>query len=333
VVSKKNLLILLLFIALPIVVSAAPLQYLTKVIETETAFESVSTNWNAGDDDTIQISIGFNFPFNGATYNQVWINSNGMLSFSSSNTEYYNRQLPRTNESQSIYPYWDDLYRRDGGTIKYDTLGTGDNEHLVIHWKRVRHYSRSGRYTFQVILYKDGTIRFRYDSSSDADGTSYNGSDPGATIGVQEDTSHYDQHSYNNVIDQTKDIVYYPLPDIQISKSSCVIQDPVNNTTNPKRIPGATIRYAFQVSNTGAANADNVIVEDNLNTKFDHNTIKNLQIKNGSCDCLGVASTSNNGANGTANGVNPVKLDFGTVAAGSTGTPTVECGYFEVDIK
>ena len=123
------------------------------------------------------------------------------------------------------------------------------------------------------------------------------------------------------------------LPNMSISKTSCVISDPVNNTTRPKRIPGATIRYAFQVSNTGSIAATNVLVDDTLNSGFDHNTIQNLQIQSGLCDCSGVASASNNGANGTGNGVNPVKLDFGTVAGGSVASPTRECGYFEVDIK
>ncbi len=127
--------------------------------------------------------------------------------------------------------------------------------------------------------------------------------------------------------------VFDPYPNVSLVKKSCVLRDGVSSGANAKRIPGATIRYAFEVSNHGNRDASNVIVDDDLNTNFDHNTIRNLQIQSGTCDCLGVASASNNGTNGTANGVNPVKLDFGTVASGSTGTPTVECGYFEVDIK
>ena len=123
------------------------------------------------------------------------------------------------------------------------------------------------------------------------------------------------------------------LPNMSIIKRSCVTSDSVNNITRPKRIPGATIRYAFQVSNTGSIAAKNVLVDDTLNSSFDYNTIKNLQIQNGLCDCTGVASASNNGANGTGNGVNPIKLDFGTVAGGSVANPTRECGYFEVNIK
>ncbi len=113
-----------------------------------------------------------------------------------------------------------------------------------------------------------------------------------------------------------------------ISKSSCVISDPVNNTIHPKRIPGATIRYAIELNNDTSAILSNTIVEDMLDGNFDTTTIRNLQIQNSICDCEGVSSVSNNGANGTGNGVNPVKLDFDTVSAGAT-----ECGYFEVEIQ
>jgi uncharacterized repeat protein (TIGR01451 family) len=123
------------------------------------------------------------------------------------------------------------------------------------------------------------------------------------------------------------------LPNMSITKQSCVISDPVNLTNNPKRIPGATIRYAFQVSNSGTVNANNVIVDDILNSNFNYTTIRNLQILNGACNCLGVTSNSNNPPPGTGNGVHPIKLNFGTVSGGSVATPTQKCGYFEVDIK
>ena len=123
------------------------------------------------------------------------------------------------------------------------------------------------------------------------------------------------------------------LPNMSVAKSSCVIADPVNGTSNPKRIPGATIRYAFQVSNTGFVDASNVIVDDTLNASFNTATIANLQIQSGVCNCAGVTSASANPAPGTGNGVHPIKLNFGTVAGGSVGSPTRECGYFEVDIQ
>lgn len=124
-----------------------------------------------------------------------------------------------------------------------------------------------------------------------------------------------------------------PTANLSVNKESCVLSDSVNGTTNPKRLPGATIRYALEVSNTGGLAADDVVVTDTLVDEFDVSSIKNLQIQNGACDCLNASSNSNNGPNGTSDGENPVKLDFGTVLSGSSSNPTVECGYFEADLK
>ena len=50
---------------------------------------------------------------------------------------------------------------------------------------------------------------------------------------------------------------------ITISKSSLVTSDPINGVTNPKRIPGATIRYTITVTNAAAAaTAAAVVVSD-----------------------------------------------------------------------
>lgn len=43
---------------------------------------------------------------------------------------------------------------------------------------------------------------------------------------------------------------------LEISKTSSVISDPVNGTTNPKLIPGAVVEYAITVRNVGAGTVD-----------------------------------------------------------------------------
>lgn len=48
-------------------------------------------------------------------------------------------------------------------------------------------------------------------------------------------------------------------------KTSTIISDPVNGTTNPKMIPGATVEYCIAVSNgAGSATATNVALSDPL---------------------------------------------------------------------
>jgi uncharacterized repeat protein (TIGR01451 family) len=510
---------ILLFLVIYTIDINAGLQYLQKSIGPDLSgsangLENVSTDFHndytrssAAYDDALDehVPIGFSFPFKGSTYSEIIISSNGILYFRASgafnnNSERYTAAYFENQELNSsktpynaISPYWDDLNlgnTNDGtqGRLRYGTIGSGAGQHFVVWWDDVSAFPNNGSYSFQVVFYKDGAIKFRYkdDSNNDTDGSS-------ATVGIKEDSSHYDQHTYNSSnINKGNDIVYRPyqhlspitpacqtpisqiamqtfdqnsahpkdeyefitlrqnntnslgngyqdqingssnpygsnddywskfsgyiyLPDsgvyqfgvdgddavevyldnhlitgwygghgrhnhaeyainveVQagwhkirfyqeegnggdnyylywkrpggsmeivpssrffhckptISKVSCVISDPVNGTTRPKRIPGATIRYAFQVNNTTDDTMDNVIVEDTVSSNFDTATIRNLQIKNGNCNCSGVASASNNGANGTANGVNPIKLDYGHISGRAT-----ECGYFEVDIK
>lgn len=51
-----------------------------------------------------------------------------------------------------------------------------------------------------------------------------------------------------------------------MAKTSVLVSDPVNGTTNPKAIPGAIVRYSFQVQNSGPAAVDNntLLIVDTL---------------------------------------------------------------------
>jgi hypothetical protein len=56
---------------------------------------------------------------------------------------------------------------------------------------------------------------------------------------------------------------------LSITKSSAVISDPINGTTNPKAIPGAVIEYTLTISNAAsAATATDIAVSDSLNTEI-----------------------------------------------------------------
>jgi MSHA biogenesis protein MshQ len=116
-----------------------------------------------------------------------------------------------------------------------------------------------------------------------------------------------------------------------VAKTSCVINDPVNAGTNPKRIPGATIRYAVEVRNPNTTTIENSIVDDNLSAGFDYTTVTTPKVISGSCDdCTGLSGGSSGGSSVSGNNV---KIDFGDVAGGTLSSPTKECGYFEVEIK
>lgn len=74
---------------------------------------------------------------------------------------------------------------------------------------------------------------------------------------------------------------------LTVTKSSRVISDPVNNTSNPKRIPGAIVEYCIDITNTGSTAADTVVVSDAIpaNTAYVTSSIKTAATGTGTaCD-------------------------------------------------
>jgi uncharacterized repeat protein (TIGR01451 family) len=74
---------------------------------------------------------------------------------------------------------------------------------------------------------------------------------------------------------------------LAITKTSRVISDPLNNSTNPKAIPGATIEYCVVVNNAaGSATATNVTITDPLPGDLTYDATFGVRI-NGSSDGAG----------------------------------------------
>ena len=123
--------------------------------------------------------------------------------------------------------------------------------------------------------------------------------------------------------------VFDPYPDMSIIKSSVVLNDPVNGTNNPKRIPGSSLRYCFTVDNTGASDANDAIIKDTLseNGKDNLNYVKSgivVQDISTACDCANITDS-----NGTMS-EDDVSIDIGTLTGTYDKTHSRGCGYIEV---
>ena len=122
---------------------------------------------------------------------------------------------------------------------------------------------------------------------------------------------------------------------LTLTKSSIVLEDPINGTTNPKRIPGAVVRYCFIVENTGSQDATDVVVTDDMDENifdFTNSEVKLYQLTDNNCACDTMSDVD--GANGTG-GQNPTndnggvaKIGFDTLTANSK-----KCGYVTAEIK
>jgi len=101
------------------------------------------------------------------------------------------------------------------------------------------------------------------------------------------------------------------------SKSSRVISDPLNGTTNPKLIPGAVVEYCITVANgSGGAAAANVVLSDNLPAATAYEASFGVKVNgtvtSGTCNADGVIVGAH--ASGVVSGTIP------SIAAGDTRT-------------
>ncbi|MEQ6341116.1 MAG: hypothetical protein M3A44_05530 [Gammaproteobacteria bacterium] len=111
---------------------------------------------------------------------------------------------------------------------------------------------------------------------------------------------------------------------LAVTKSSSVISDPFNNTTNPKAIPGAVIEYTITITNAAsAATASSISVADSLNSEITGGRLAFNTTTYGATQGIQVTAPNINAGVATAltNGSDADQGDF-NVTAGNTVTVT-----------
>ncbi len=117
------------------------------------------TPLNLGDDNTRRVSLGFEFEYWGQTFTDVWVSSNGFVSFESAANLCCNGQPIEQAQRNTIYAYWSDLisftgnpfYRLDEGSALFGWYGTQE-------------YGTNNLNTFEIGLFENGNIQFNYGS-------------------------------------------------------------------------------------------------------------------------------------------------------------------------
>lgn len=117
----------------------------------------------------------FTFPFYGQNYSEVHASSNGHLTFETPSSAFTNQRIPgREAPPLLVAPFWDDLNPSVAGDIYVQQL----SDRVIVQYQEVKHFAESeGNYTFQVVLFADGTIEFRY--------LSLTGNTTSCTAGIQ----------------------------------------------------------------------------------------------------------------------------------------------------
>lgn len=155
---------------------------------------TVSVNFSNSDDGFAAINLGTStFNYYGTTYtgnNQLFVTTNGLLTFGSGTTSYQNDDMSSLTQP-AIAVLWDDWIIGTGSPQAiykiFDDNNDGVNDRIVIEWNQVYHYSSSpSGVTFQVELRLNtgsspGGIFFNYQDLDSGDG---NANGASATVGL-----------------------------------------------------------------------------------------------------------------------------------------------------
>lgn len=119
----------------------------------------------------VGLPIGFNFTYNGRTYDRFAVNANGFISLGQStatpSVNLVNTYTPISSTNTATLPLQNriaafarDLQSQVGGEIRYQTIGTAPARILVVQWTNYRRFaSASGdNFNFQIRLLEQGGI-------------------------------------------------------------------------------------------------------------------------------------------------------------------------------
>ena len=119
---------------------------------------------NPGDNDILSStqSIGFNFVYDGLTYTQFKVSSNGFITLNVNQTSSLPTNTLSTNVS-ILAPLWDDLSVDAAGKVHYQLNGSAPNRVLTIEFKNMRwsRFASASNASFQIKLY-EGSNRIEF---------------------------------------------------------------------------------------------------------------------------------------------------------------------------
>ena len=153
----------------------------TEISTTGTLLADISETDNAAQEVVLN---NFTFPFYGTSYDQVYVASNGLLTFDSPSADSGNDAIPYEYEPNNfIALLWDDLNTNDaiaddGGEVYFQEFA----DRMIVQYERVMRDYDSDRSTqsntFQVVLHASGLIDVHYKEIG-----GYTGS---TTIGIED---------------------------------------------------------------------------------------------------------------------------------------------------
>ncbi|MGA1795239.1 MAG: choice-of-anchor D domain-containing protein [bacterium] len=118
-------------------------------------------NWlyiSEADDDYQELPLSFPFSFYGVEYTDIFVGSNGYITFGEGSYEWSHSPIPSPRMPAMVAGFWSDLCPGMSGDIFFKDLG----DRAIVQFQNVTHISDIGVYTFQMVLHADGAINLYY---------------------------------------------------------------------------------------------------------------------------------------------------------------------------
>jgi hypothetical protein len=133
---------------------------------------ALGTRVTLGDDDSAQIDVPFSFPFYTGVQTSAFVNSDGNITFGEEDKASTDRNIARLlTGPPRVAPFLSDLDPTSGGKVFVNAAA----DQYTVTWCGVPAFGSTRTTTVQSTLLPDGTIEFKYDSSTNV---------PDAVIGV-----------------------------------------------------------------------------------------------------------------------------------------------------
>ena len=114
------------------------------------------------DDDSKKIDLGFDFPFFGKAHTEVFVNSDGNLTFGKGDAASQARDLQRfLGEAPRIGVLYTDLYPFFGSAVEVKQ----SSGQVTVTWFNVEAFGFGGAVTMQVVLFRTGIIDIIFEKS------------------------------------------------------------------------------------------------------------------------------------------------------------------------
>ncbi|HOO76489.1 MAG TPA: C1 family peptidase [bacterium] len=131
--------------------------YSVRRFENDFTGGGTAQNWKA-DEALWQYALPFTFPFYRRPYNNIWVSSNGYISFSAG-TCLWNADIDTLRSTRMIAPFWIDLSTADTGRDIYIDEQT---DNVTIRWNAIQPGLPTIAIQAELILNRDGSFQINY---------------------------------------------------------------------------------------------------------------------------------------------------------------------------